>query len=105
MKEIILTKDNFEQEVIKSSEPVLVDFWAEWCGPCKAQNPILEELVNEASGYKVGKVNVDENQELAEQYGVRSIPTLLIFKDGEKKEEMVGVQQKEDLKTKLEALK
>lgn len=96
--ETTLTKDNFKQEVLKSETPVLVDFWAVWCGPCQMQNPILEEFVKEMKDkVKVGKVNVDENQELAQQYGVMSIPTLKLFHKGKVAAEMVGVQSKETL--------
>ena len=95
---IELTKDNFEKEVLNSSDVVLVDFWASWCGPCQMLLPIVEELSNELeSGAKIGKVNVDEQPELASKYGVMSIPTLKIFKNGEIVEETVGVHSKEDL--------
>lgn len=101
---IELTRDNFEDEVIKSGTVVLVDFWATWCGPCKMQMPILEELVQEVKNkpVKVAKINIDENQELAQRYNVVSIPTLAIFKNGEKREQMVGLQQKDDLIEKIE---
>lgn len=103
--EITLTKDNFEKEVLKSETPVLVDFWAVWCGPCQMQNPILEELAKEMKDkVKVGKVNVDEQQELAQQYGVMSIPTLKLFHKGKVVAEMVGVQSKETLKQEIEKL-
>ena len=99
-KEIILNEKNFEQEAIKNSGATLVDFWAEWCAPCRVQNPILEELAGE--GYRVGKLNVDENQEISSRYGVRSIPTLIIFKGGQPVEQMVGVRSKEELKRKID---
>jgi len=92
----------FESEVIKSDKPTLVDFWAPWCGPCKAQAPILDAVAQElGESAKIVKVNVDENQQTPMQYGVMSIPTLIIFKNGQITEQMVGLQQKEDLKKKL----
>jgi len=95
MSEIVLNKENFEQEVIKSPIPVLVDFWAVWCGPCKAIAPIIEELAKEYEGkIKVGKVNVDENNEIASQYGIMSIPTIKIFKNGKIAGEMIGAAPK-----------
>lgn len=96
--EIILTEENFDKEVLKSDIPVLVDFWAEWCGPCKMVAPTIEELAKEYSGKaKVGKVNVDQNPSIAEKYGIRGIPTLILFRNGEIGEKMVGVQSKETL--------
>src|SRR5205823_8281184 len=100
---VILTDANFEQEVLKSPTPVLVDFWAEWCGPCKMIAPILDELASEYDGkVKVGKVNIDESPSIATQYGIRAIPTLLIFKDGEVAEQVVGLRSKRDLKANLD---
>ena len=100
--EITLTEANFDTEVLQSKLPVLVDFWAEWCGPCRMLSPIIDELATEFSGKaKVGKVNVDQNQMIAERYGIRSIPTLILFKNGEIIEQIVGSQTKEVLKTKL----
>jgi thioredoxin 1 len=94
--ELILTENNFEVEVLKSDKPALVDFWAEWCGPCKMLGPVVEELAKEYSGrVKVGKVNVDKNQSLAEKYGIRGIPTIILFKDGKIVEQLTGVQSKE----------
>lgn len=97
-KEIILTNANFEQEVLKTDKPVLVDFWASWCGPCRILGPIIEEIANEYSDkVKVAKCNVDDNPELADKYKIFSIPTLKIFKSGEVIEESVGVKPKDDI--------
>jgi len=94
-KEVVLTDANFDEEVIQAETPVMVDFWAEWCGPCRMIGPIVEELADEFEGkIKVGKVNVDQNQGTAAKYGIRSIPTLLLFKGGELVEQIVGVQPK-----------
>lgn len=91
MAEIKFTDQNFETEVIKSKTPVLVDFWATWCGPCLMAAPIIEELAKEYEGkVKVGKLNVDENSQAAEKYGVMSIPTVIIFKDGKENKRQVG---------------
>ena len=95
MKTITITDDNFEQEVIKSDKPVLIDFWATWCGPCKMIAPIVEELVDEYEGKaKIGKLDVDNNQQTAIKFGVRSIPTILIFKDGKLKDTIIGAGPK-----------
>ena len=98
MPEITVTKENFEQEVLKADLPVLVDFWATWCGPCKMLGPELEKLAQEQEGKLiVAKVNVDEEEELAAQFGVMSIPTMIVFKNGEKKGQRVGFSKKEDV--------
>jgi len=103
--EKVFTDQNFEQEVLNSQKPVLVDFWAPWCGPCQMMGPIIEELAEELEGkVVVGKLNVDENPQMAQKYGVMSIPTLLIFKDGRVVEQFVGVQPKEVLKQVLLSL-
>ena len=94
---ITITKDNFESEVLKSDKPVLVDFFATWCGPCKMLMPTVDEIANERTDIKVGKVDVDENMEFAKEYKVFSVPTLLAFKDGKLIKQMVGVQSKEQI--------
>jgi len=103
LKIVTLTKENFADEVLKASVPVLVDFWAEWCGPCKMIGPILDELADEYGGrVKVGKVNIDHEQGLAAEYGVRAIPTLLLFQQGQVAEQVVGLRSKRDLKASLD---
>lgn len=103
---LLLTEANFQSEVIDSDQPVLVDFWAEWCGPCKMIGPVIDQVATDLEGQaKVGKVNVDDARELAVKYGVRSIPLLLFFKNGEVKDQIVGANVTKDmLKAKLLAL-
>ena len=99
MSEIILDDSNFEAEVLKSDKPVLVDFWAPWCGPCQMMGPLVDELASEYEGkIKVAKLNVDENQASAGEYKVMSIPTFLVFKGGEVVDQMVGGVQKDKMK-------
>ncbi len=96
---ISLTQENFEKEVLQSPQPVLVDFWAEWCGPCKALAPVLDELSREYEGrVRIAKVNIDDYQGLAAKFNIHSIPTLLLFNKGEVTEQLVGLRSKRDLK-------
>lgn len=96
----VATEENFEGEVLKSEKPVLVDFWAEWCGPCRAIGPIVEELSLQMKGsVKFMKINVDENQKIAIKYGVRSIPTLILFKEGKIFDTLIGLVPKEKLES------
>lgn len=100
--EQIFTDANFEQEVLKSAKTVLVDFWAPWCGPCQMMGPIIEELAKEMEGkVKIGKMNVDENPAISEKFGIMSIPSIKIYKDGKVVKEFTGVQSKESLKEEL----
>ena len=94
MAALHITKETFETEVLKSNQPVLVDFWASWCGPCKMLLPIIEELADEVTDAKICKVNVDEQPELAEQFQVMTIPTLILFKNGKPVETSIGVKSK-----------
>ena len=98
----VITKDNFAQEVLQADKPVLVDFWAAWCGPCRMLSPTIEEIAQERDDVKVGSVNIDEQSELAAQFGVMSIPTLIVFKGGKAVSSSLGVRPKETI---LELLK
>src|ERR1035437_5235018 len=104
MADLTLTDKNFEEEVLKSEQPVLVDFWAEWCHPCKVVGPIIEELATEYAGkLKVGKVDVDVNQ-VANNYGIMSIPSILIFKNGKVLKTLVGAQSKDNYKKEIDSV-
>ena len=94
MAVITITKENFESEVLHSAEPVLLDFWASWCGPCRMLSPVVDEVAEERTDVKVGKVNVDEQPDLAAEFGVMSIPTLLVFRDGKLVNQSVGARPK-----------
>lgn len=97
MNTITITKDNFEQEVLNSNKPVLLDFWAAWCSPCRMISPIVDEIAGEVTDTKVGKVNIDEQPELASKFGIMSIPTLAVIKDGKVVNKMVGVRPKDSI--------
>ena len=101
MEIVKITKDNFKSEVLDSKVPVLVDFWATWCGPCQMQAPVLDEIAAENSGIKIGTINIDDEQLLAIEHGVTSIPTLMLFKDGHAVKTLVGLRQKNDLMAEL----
>lgn len=102
MSALIITQDNFEKEVLQSNRPVLLDFWAEWCGPCRMVSPIVEEIADEHPEIKVGKVNVDEQQELAAKFGVMSIPSLFVLKNGEIVNQAIGARPKQQILDMLE---
>ena len=98
MAELVITNDNFEQEILKADKPAVVDFWAPWCGPCRMMGPVIEKFAEEFDGkYIVGKVNIDEEEELAEKFGVMSIPTIKVFKNGAETGSALGVQPREKL--------
>ncbi len=102
MSVTVITKNNFDEEVMKSDKPVLLDFWASWCGPCKMLSPVVDEIAGETDAVKVGKVNVDDEPELAQQFGVMSIPTLVVMRNGKVVKQSVGVQPKEAILGMLE---
>lgn len=97
MSVVTVTKENFEEEVLKSDKPVLVDFWAVWCGPCQMLSPVIDKIAEESDAIKVGKVNVDEEPELAQRFGVMSIPTLISFRDGKIANKSVGVISRDEI--------
>ena len=97
MAVVTITKENFAQEVLQSAKPVLLDFWASWCGPCRMLSPVVDEVAEERTDVKVGKVNVDEQPELASAFGVMSIPTLVVMKDGKVVNQSMGARPKKDI--------
>ena len=102
---ITLNESNFDRELTQDDKPMIVDFWAEWCGPCKMIAPLLDEIAREKNGMvKIAKVNVDENQSLSFKYNIRAIPALLFFKNGQLRDQIVGVTSKKDLLSRIEAL-
>ncbi len=105
MADIVITDQNFQHEVLESSQPVLVDFWAEWCTPCRIVGPIIEDLATEYQGkLKVGKLDVDQNGQTAQNYGVMSIPSIMLFKNGHPVKTLVGAQSKDNYKREIEAV-
>ncbi len=105
MADLVVTDQNFDEQVLKANKPVLVDFWASWCGPCQLQDPIVEEVAKELEGkVKVGKLNVDENPTISQKYMVMSIPTLMIFKNGTIVKQFIGVQSKQSILGELNKL-
>ena len=104
-KYVTITEANFKAEVLDSAQPVMIDFWAPWCGPCRAMGPIVNDLAGAYEGRaKVGKLNVDDNQAITREYGINGIPALLFFKDGKMVEKVVGIQPRAELEAKLKAL-
>ena len=101
MSVLKITSNNFEEEVLKAEGPVIIDFYADWCGPCKMMSPIIDSIAEETNNAKVGKINVDEAQDLAAMYNVMSIPTIIIFKDGKPYKKIVGVTSKENILNEL----
>ncbi len=100
----VVTDNNFSQEVLDAKGLVIVDFWATWCGPCRSLGPILEEISNEVNTAKIAKVNVDENSNVAQEYGIRGLPTIMFFKDGQEVRTLVGLQSKNELIKSIEEL-
>ena len=101
MSVLVINEENFEKEVLNSDKTAVLDFYADWCGPCKIQSPIIDNLAEEKNNIKVGKINVDDNPELAEKYSIMSIPTILVIKNGEVTNQFVGVTEKEKLEEAL----